>query len=182
MLKGINFESTFMRKLLALILTLTLSVCLGKTTYAQSDESRTKIQLAIMFKGKSIITDLNSVATSLSRYYDTSPMSAAAKDTTKKQLQTASATQGQYYINMDAKSISDELLKVLAGKQNRFDGTITITDAYGKKPTRTIAFKQAALYSYSDQYSTMSYTDSYASTAISFDCKELSINGIALER
>lgn len=171
-----------MRKLFALVLTLTLSVCLGKTIYAQSDESRTKIQLAITFRGKSIVTDLNSVATSLSRYYDTSPMSAAVKDTTRKSLQTASVNQGQYYINMDAKSISDELLKILAGKQNRFDGSITITDTYGKKPTRTIAFKQAALYSYSDQYSTMSYSESYASTAISLDCKELSINGIALER
>lgn len=103
----------------------------------------------------------------------------AVKDTAKRKLPNYP---GAFYLTMDAKKISDDLLKVFAKKQTRFDGTITIVDSYGKNPTRTIKFKQASLYSYSDQMSAPSYADGYGSYAISLYCQEISINGIIIEQ
>jgi len=51
---------------------------------------------------------------------------------------------------LDAKSLPDEILNVMAAKKSNFDGTITISDSYGKLPTRTIKFIKALLYSFSD--------------------------------
>ena len=87
------------------------------------------------------------------------------------------------YLTFEVKNISDELLTIFAKKKNLFDGTITIVDTYGKIPTRTIKFKKAGLYNYSDQISGGIYSaDSYSSAAVSISCKELSINGILIEQ
>ncbi|CAM4426731.1 hypothetical protein SAMN06265348_12120 [Pedobacter westerhofensis] len=147
---------------------------------AQTDENRTKLQMMISFNGKSVVTELNSVSTSLSRIYDEAITIKAVKDSLKKEL--PSSYLKTFYFTIEAKKISDELLRVFARKQNKFDGTITMIDTFGKNPTRTIKFKQASLYSYSDQMSSMSYNDSYGSASISISCQEVSINGIVIEQ
>ncbi|RZK70802.1 MAG: hypothetical protein EOO85_20690, partial [Pedobacter sp.] len=76
----------------------------------------------------------------------------------------------------------DDLLKLVTGKNSNFDGTITITDSFGKLPSRTIKFFKANLYSYSDQYSSTYYNDTVGSVAISISCSSLSINGILIEQ
>ncbi|WP_345950015.1 type VI secretion system tube protein TssD [Mucilaginibacter sp. PAMB04274] len=148
-------------------------------TRAQTEESRTQIQMTIVVAGKNIVTDLNGVSTSLSRNYEETPV-IATKDTSKSKL--PGYYPAGFYLTLDAKKISDDLLRVLAKKRNRFDGTITIVDTYGKKPTRTIRFKQASLYSYSDQMSAAGYSDTYSAAAISISCQEVSINGIVIEQ
>ncbi|WP_345953975.1 type VI secretion system tube protein TssD [Mucilaginibacter sp. PAMB04168] len=148
-------------------------------TRAQTEEGRTQIQMTIVVAGKNIVTDLNGISTSLSRNYEETP-GIAAKDTSKSKF--PGYYSGGFYLTLDAKKISDDLLRVLAKKRNRFDGTITIVDTYGKKPTRTIRFKQASLYSYSDQMSASGYNDTYGAAAISISCQEVSINGIVIEQ
>jgi len=169
-----------MKKSIALALALFLTFSLVNKTYAQSDENRTKLQLTINYGGKTIVTDLNSVSTSLTRGYDDAPVTAAAADTAKNKV--AAVYPGGCYLTIDAKKISDDLLKVFAKKQTRFDGTITILDTYGKNPTRTIKFTKASLYNFGDQFSTNSYNEAYGSTSISIMCKEVSINGVVIEQ
>lgn len=164
--------STFTFSIFLLLFTIGVS--------AQTDENRTKLQMMISFNGKSMVTELNSVSTSLSRIYDEAIINKAVKDSLKKEL--PSSYLKAFYLTIDAKKISDELLRVLARKQNKFDGTITMIDTFGKNPTRTIKFKQASLYSYSDQMSSMTYNDSYGSASISISCQEVSINGIVIEQ
>ena len=150
------------------------------SAFAQGEEERIKVKLSLNFGGKVIVSDLTSVSTSLTRSYDEQPSDNLVKDSTKSSV--AMSTPGTFYLSMDAKNMSDDLLKVFAKKQNRFDGTITIVDSYGKNPTRTIKFKQASLYSYSDQMSDTAYRDGYGAYAISLFCREISINGITLEQ
>ncbi|WP_374950169.1 type VI secretion system tube protein TssD [Mucilaginibacter sp.] len=151
-----------------------------KIASAQSDENRTKIQMTVTFGGKSIVTDLNGVSTSLSRTYEEMPAVKGVKDSVKYKAPGYGLS--AFYLTLDAKKIGEDLLRVFAKKQNKFDGTITVIDTYGKYPTRTIKFKQASLYSYSDQLSAGSYSESYGSAAISISCQEVSINGIVIEQ
>lgn len=168
-----------MKTLTAITFLLFLLVC-SNSVSAQSDESRTKLQMTISFNGKSIVTDLNGVSTSLSRIYDETPAIKTTRDSLKAQL--PSAYLKAFYLTIDAKKISDDLFRVFAGKQNKFDGIITVIDTFGKNPTRTIKFKQASLYSYSDQMSVSSYSDTYGSASISISCQEVSVNGILIEQ
>jgi hypothetical protein len=170
-----------MKKLIALsVAFVLLSVAFKKATYAQSDENRIKMQLIINYGDKLISTDLNSVSTSLTRSYDEQATVPAVKDTAKIKVPAGYA--GAFYIVVDAKKVSDELLRAFAKKQTRFDGTITIVDSYGKNPPRTIKFKKANLYSFSDQMSSASYGDAYGASSISLNCQEISINGITIEQ
>jgi hypothetical protein len=168
-----------MKKLLAITTVLLMSLSLAQTTLAQSDENRNKIQMTVSYGGKDIVTDLNSVSTSLSRY-DEAPGSSAVKDSIK--AKAPGYYSAAFYLTIDAKKVSDELLKVFSKKLSKFDGTITLVDTYGKNPTRTIKFKKGSLYSYSEQMSSASYSDAYGSTAISISCEEVSINGVPIEQ
>ena len=169
-----------MKKIFAFTFSLIILSSLLAKTFAQSEDNRTKIQMTITFGGKNIVADLNGVSTSLSRSYEDAPVVEAVKDTLKSK--TPAYNPGALYLTIDAKKISDELLKVFARKKNRFDGLITIVDTYGKNPTRTIKFKNASLYSYSDQVSAGAYSESYGASAISISCPEVSINGITIEQ
>ena len=168
-----------MKKIFVFTLSL-LSLFLVSNSYGQSDENRIKIQMTVIFNGKNIVTDLNGISTSLARAYDEAVDVKAVKDSSL--TKSIGYNPSGVYLTMDAKKISDELLTVFAKKQNRFDGTITIVDTYGKNPTRTIKFKQASLYSYTDQVSAGGYGETYGSAAISISCKEVSVNGVTIEQ
>jgi hypothetical protein len=173
-------NQTLMKQLFALTMISLSSFLFIAKAHAQAEEERTKVQLTVNYGGKSIVTDLNSVSTAITRSYEEVPAGNAAVDTAKTKLSGIYA--GSFYLTIDAKKISDDLLRVFAKKDNYFDGTITIVDSYGKNPTRTIKFTKAKLYSYSDQFSTASYTDAYGATSMTLFCKEISINGIAIEQ
>ncbi|MBC6113178.1 hypothetical protein H7U22_22425 [Pedobacter sp. CCM 8938] len=143
--------------------------------------------LSVSHNGKSITVPLNSVSTSVSRYYDdvvSVPASKSNKDSiaVKPALVGSAYKAGVIYLNLDVKNLPDEMLKLMAGRKSIFDGTITITDSYGKLPTRTIKFFKASLYSFSDQYSSAYYADSIGNVAVSLSCSSLSINGVLIEQ
>ncbi|MRX77837.1 hypothetical protein GJU39_17275 [Pedobacter petrophilus] len=143
--------------------------------------------MSTSFNGKPLTVPLNSVSTSLSRYYDepvpgTTNVKAKDSTATKTEPVVSSYKAGIFYLTIDAKSLPDDLLKLVAGKKNTFDGTITIADSYGKLPTRTIKFFKAYLYSFSDQYSSTYYSDSIGNAVISLSCNALSINGVLIEQ
>lgn len=163
-------------KTLKIFTLLALLVTFSKTTVAQMNEQRVKIEMSLDYGGKKIITALNSVSTSLAR---TETQVPAKADTTSK-------IKGLYgtgiYMNIDVAIVSDDLLRLLAKKDAKVNGTITITDTYGKLPSKTIVIKNAILYSLSDQYSTSVYGDAYGSAMISLTCDQVSVNGITLEQ
>lgn len=157
-----------------LTFTLAFLVCSSfiQRVQAQDDERRNKIQMVIVFGGKTITTDLSSVSSSISRYDDeVADTSEMGKDSRSR----------SFNLGMEVRKMDRELLKVLAKRTNKFDGTITIVDSYGKNPTKTFGFKKAGLSNYADQYSTASYNDSYGNISLSISCAELSVDGISID-
>lgn len=144
---------------------------------AQSDD-RNKIKMVITHQGKSITTDLSNVGLGITRYKDYAVDPSTTTTTATKEKTVAL---GNYYLTMNIKKLSKELLKLLAQKQAGFNGVITITDSYGKNPSREIKFTNATMENYSDQFSTQSYDDAYSSTAISLSAKNITIDGIEME-
>ena len=164
------------------IIILFFCCCLSFTCiqHTQAQDNRVKIQLSIKYQQKTLETALNSISTSLTRSADDEDLSVNPKDTAKGDKTVHYGN--SFYMNMDTKGLSDEMLQLFSKKSTRFSGTITITDTYGKNPDRVIKFSQGYLTALSDQYSGASYSDSYSSTAFSIICKEVSVNGIPLEQ
>ncbi|MFW0718573.1 hypothetical protein [Pedobacter sp. N23S346] len=175
-----------MKNLFTTALILFFTVTLSQKSNAQED-ARIKILLSVNANGKPMTATLNSISTSVSRYYDdvvAAPASGKSKDSTatKTDVPTMGYKPGVFYLNLDVKNLPDEMLKLMAGKKSNFDGTVTITDSYGKLPVRTIKFLKASLSSFSDQYSSTYYGESMGNVIISLTCSSLSINGILIEQ
>lgn len=175
-----------MRNIIALMSMVLFTSLQIKTAHAQQEESRISIVLSVKSQGKTINTTLNSVSTTLSRYNDETAVSLPVKGkdstSTKTNVATTAYKPGVFYLIMDAKNLQDDMMKLLASKKTTFDGTITITDSYGKIPTRKIQFLNGSLSSYSDQFSSTYYGDSVGNVSLSLNCTGLSINGIMLEQ
>jgi hypothetical protein len=167
-----------MKNLFAFTFALVAFFSFAQKAHAQNDENRTKLQLTITFGGKIIVSDINGVSTSLVRSTEDASVLKLSKDS----LQRSMVYPDAFYLTVDIRKVSDELLTIFSKKQNLFDGTITIVDTYGKNPTRTIKFKKASLSGYSDQFSGGSYNEAYGSSSISIVSKDVSINGIAIEQ
>ena len=175
-----------MRNLFTAALIIFFSVTLSQKSNAQ-EEARIKILLSVNANGKPTTAILNNISTSVSRYYDDAvavPSTGKSKDstTTKTDVTASGYKPGVFYLNLDVKNMPDEMLKLMAGRKSSFDGTVTITDSYGKLPVRTIKFVKASLFSFSDQYSSTYYGESMGNVAISLTCTSLSINGITIEQ
>ncbi|MCZ4223250.1 type VI secretion system tube protein TssD [Pedobacter rhodius] len=141
--------------------------------------------LNISVNGKTINAPLNSVSTSFSRYYDDDETAPAGKSkdstSTKSGLSLAGNKSGIFHLNLNAKNLPDEILKLMARKKSSFNGTITITDTYRKLSSKTIKFFKASLYSFSDHYSATYYGDSTGNIILLLNCNAMSINGISIE-
>lgn len=155
---------------------------LGNAALAQSEPNRFKIDLAIEYSGKKLVTTLNSLSLSLNRYDEPKPASGAASDSSQKAVATSASSVSSFYMYMDSKMVSDDMLGVISKKSTRFSGIITIKDTYGKLPDRTIKFAQASVSSFSDQYTAASYGDYMGNFVFTIICKEISINGIPIEQ
>ena len=147
---------------------------------AQSDENRNTLTMNINYGGKTIVTPLSSLNTTLSRYSDDNYLTVT-KDTASGKKEKGEEKHSTVYLSMVVKKINPDLLAVFAKRQTRFDGTITIKDTYGKNPDTVIKFSGGALESYSDQFSGISYSDSYSGANVSLSCKLITINGVELE-
>ncbi len=171
-----------MRKLTALSLSFLLLISFTETIKAQTEDNRNKLQMTISYGGKTIISDLSTVSTALSRYSNYTDVKTA-KDTAKANVKSAADKQhGVIYLSLGVKKVNPDLLTLFAKGQTRFDGLITVTDTFGKNPPIIIKFSQAALESYSDSFSTASYNESYSTSTVSFSCTTLTINGVILEQ
>ncbi|MFD2599297.1 type VI secretion system tube protein TssD [Sphingobacterium corticis] len=146
------------------------------SSFAQQNENRTKIQMTISFEGKEIVADLTSLSTSFSRNLE--PTKPTGADSVA--LATPAYDGASLYISINALKVTDDLLRVLAKKSNRFDGTITVIDSFGRNATQTITFKKAAVYSFSQQAS--NYGEGYGDSGIALSCDEVAINGISIEK
>lgn len=169
-----------MKNLKKLSLLLLLTFFTTTLVNAQGEE-RNKIVMSIVSQGKTVTAELSTVSFGISRYSDYSaPAQDVATATTTKD-KTAIPERGSYYLATTVKKVDAELLKVFAKKNNRFNGTITVTDTYGKNPPREIKFTNAALDSYSDQFTSASYDDSYSVASVVFSTTGLTVNGVVLE-
>lgn len=155
--------------------------------FAQTDETKNKVVMTVIDSGKPIITELNSVNLSVNRYEgDTEEPEEAknpGKDTTKVKLanKILKPANGVSYLTMEAKTLSPEMLKVIAKSKATFDGSIVISDAATKKTLKTLKFSRGTLYSYSDQFSAVGYSDSFGSSVLSIYCRELTVDGVIFQ-
>ena len=170
-----------MKKLLALFTAWLFLNAPGNSLHAQSEESRNKIQMTSSYAGKTIVTDLNSVSPSFSRYTDYVDVNPAT-DSAKLKGAYSTDKKSTIFLTLGVRKVDSNLLQLFSKRQTRFDGTITITDTYGKNPPIIFKFTKAALESYSDQFTTASYNDSYSAASVVISCTGLSINGINIEQ
>lgn len=176
-----------MKRIIFLIVTAITLTVIAVQGFAQADERRNKVEMVVLQGGKAIKTELNSVSTSLTRYTDGAEQhdikTAAGKDTsnTKIPISPIGRSGGDFYLTIEAKSISADMMKILAKSNARFEGTITVSEPLSQKPIKIIKFKQASVYSYSDQYTAVTYADAYGSAVLSLSCRELMIDGITIE-
>ena len=170
-----------MKKLFKLSILLFL-ICQSATLKAQSEE-RNKIVMTINYGGKNITADLSNVSFGVSRYADyatpapipTDDKNAAGKD------KTTINERGAYSLSLIIKKVDTEMLKLFSKKDTRFNGTIVITDTYGKNPPREIKFTKGALESYQDQFTSAYYDDGYSAASAMINCSGLTINGVVFE-
>lgn len=179
-----------MKKAIFLITSFAMLLMAGQT-FAQADtqeEKKNKVVMSITDGGKVVNTEVTSVSISVSRYEDSDEEEqvpeikpAAGKDTSKVKLPKSQYRRGNglYYFSVDARSLSPELLRVLAKPKAKFNGSVTITDPDTRKVLKTLKFTQAALNSYSDQFSGITNSSyGYGSSVLAIVCKGLSIDGV----
>ncbi|TWR24923.1 hypothetical protein FPZ42_14285 [Mucilaginibacter achroorhodeus] len=178
-----------MKKIIFLTIALAVSTFARQTfaqTEASAEEKKNKVVMTIMDGGKAITAEINSVNISINRYEDNideeqaSEVKSAVADTSNVKLPKTFSKRapGISYLTIEAKSLSKEMMQVLAKIRNRFDGTITITDAATKKVVKSLKFKGGALYTYSDQLTSLTESYGYNSIGLSLSCKGLSIDGV----
>ena len=169
-----------MRSHVAALLLMVLALVSVSNVRAQ-DETRNKLEMSITYGGKTITTTLLSVSTSISRY-SSDDYAPEVKDSVTGKNKATDEKRSSVYLSMVVKKVSADLLKLFSKRDTRFDGTITITDSYGKNPQKTIAFKNGLLETYSDQFSGADYNDSYSGSNVSISCKSLTLNGVEIEQ
>lgn len=169
-----------MKKLFKLSILL-IAVLFSVSVYSQAEE-RNKIVLTVNQGGKNIPAELSTVSFGLNRYADYStPLPADDKGAAPAKDKPTPEERGAYSLIMTVKKVDTEMLKLFAKKATRFNGTIVVTDTYGKNPPREIKFTKAALESYQDQFTSAYYDDSYSAASVMLNCAGLTINGVTFE-
>jgi hypothetical protein len=171
-----------MKNLLSSSLVILLTLFTVTSVKAQSEE-RNKMVMTINFGGKNIITEISTVSLGITRYdgYTAPATESTATTSADPKTKTATPERGSYYLAINLKKVDVELLKLMSKKATRFDGTITLTDTYGKNKPREIKFRKAGVDSYSDQFSTISYDDTYGTASLVLSCQGLTVDGVDLE-
>ncbi|UPZ14695.1 hypothetical protein [Flavobacterium humidisoli] len=140
------------------------SLFISSITYGQEDR-RIKIEIALKDGNKTVKALLRSATFSFTK------TSLAAADGTDK-----SEVKNNYYFSLDFEKQDIALLAVLMKNKAGVDGQITMTDVFGKLPTRKFDFTKGRVDSLSDQL-TADYTSAY----ISLLCDSLIIDGVKIE-
>ena len=142
--------------------TLLMVACLfiSSLSYGQEDK-RIKIEIALKDGNKTTKAVLRSATFSFTK----STVSG-----------TDSEVKNNYYFSLDFEKQDIALLAVLMKNKAGVDGQITMTDTFGKLPTRKFDFTKGRVDSLSDQL-TADYTSAY----ISLLCDSLIIDGVKIE-
>jgi len=148
------------------LFTLLAIACLfvSSLTYGQ-DDKRIKIEITLKEGNKTTKAVLRSATFSFTK------SSIAAADGSDK-----TEVKNNYYFSLDFEKQDIALLAVLMKNKAGVDGQITMTDQFGKLPTRKFDFTKGRVDSLSDQL-TADYTSAY----ISLLCDSLIIDGVKIE-
>ncbi|MBZ4037595.1 hypothetical protein K6T82_22730 [Flavobacterium sp. 17A] len=135
-------------------------------TYGQ-EEKRIKIEISVKDANKEIKSTLRSATFSFTK----SVNNVTGKDGVEKP-----EVKNNYYFSLDFEKQDIALLSAFMKNKAGIDGQITMTDTYGKQPTRKLDFTKGRIDSLSDQL-TADYTSAY----ISLLCDTLIIDGVKID-
>jgi len=135
-------------------------------TYGQEDK-RIKIEISLKDGNKIVKGTVRSATFSFTK----SANNIAQKDGTEK-----AEVKNNYYFSLDFEKQDIALLTAFMKNKAGIDGEITLTDTYGKQPTRKFDFTKGKIDSLSDQL-TADYTSSYMSLV----CETLIIDGVKID-
>lgn len=143
--------------------TLFVIACLffSLTTFGQQDDKRIKVEITVKDGNKIIKGVLRSATVSFTR----SIVNAETNE-----------IKNNYYFSIDFEKQDIALLSAFMKNKNGLDGEITMTDVYGKLPTRKLEFTKGKIDSLSDQI-----TADYNSSYMSLNCDSLIIDGVKID-
>ncbi|NWL03362.1 hypothetical protein DM790_21255 [Flavobacterium collinsii] len=145
------------------IFTSLLVVCLflSALTYGQQEDKRIKIEISLKDGNKVVKGAVRSATFSF----------------TKSVMNTeTNEIKNNYYFSLDFEKQDIALLTAFMKNKNGIDGQITMTDTYGKQPTRKFDFTKGRIDSLSDQI-----TADYNSAYMSLICDTLVIDGVKID-
>lgn len=129
----------------------------------QTDEKRMKIEVSVKDGKNQIISVIKSYTISYNRTLLTPENNKSGE--TKA-----------FYISLDFEKQDIPFLKAFVQNKTGLDGQITVTDTYGKLPSRKIEFQSATMDVMNDQ-SMGEYTGMY----MNLSCNILTIDGLKIE-
>ncbi|SFE02629.1 hypothetical protein [Flavobacterium phragmitis] len=145
------------------IFTSLLIVCLflSALTYGQQEDKRIKIEISLKDGNKVVKGAVRSATFSFTK----SVMNAETNE-----------VKNNYYFSLDFEKQDIVLLTAFMKNKAGIDGQITMTDTYGKQPTRKFDFTKGRIDSLSDQI-----TADYNSAYMSLICDTLVIDGVKID-
>lgn len=145
------------------IFTSLLVVCLflSALTYGQQEDKRIKIEISLKDGNKVVKGAVRSATFSFTK----SVMNAETNE-----------IKNNYYFSLDFEKQDIALLAAFMKNKAGIDGQITMTDTYGKQPTRKFDFTKGRIDSLSDQI-----TADYNSAYMSLICDTLVIDGVKID-
>lgn len=136
----------------------------GMFVNAQSSEDkRMKIELTVKHGTETIVSTLSSSTVAYTRQ-------DYAVDSSSLPIRNFVLS-----VNFDKSGI--QTLRAFIKNKNGVDGQITITDTYGKLPSRKLEFKSAIMDGYSEQFAS-----EYSSMYFNMRCAELTVDGLKFEQ
>ncbi|MDR2282537.1 MAG: hypothetical protein LBE37_04980 [Sphingobacterium sp.] len=134
----------------------------------QWDGNRMKIELSINNGANTTVSSL----TSLSISYN-NPSATTTKDSVDNLV---IEDYNPCYIVITFDQLDLPLLRLFRQKNTTLNGQITVTDSYGKRPTRKIELKSVVMDGMNDNFINDSET-----SFMNLSCKELIVDGIILK-
>ncbi|KAF2508289.1 hypothetical protein [Flavobacterium foetidum] len=133
--------------------------------HAQQEDKRIKIEITLKDGNKTIKAAVRSATFSFTR-----SVNNFSGTESKENKET-----NNYYFSLDFEKQDIALLAVFMKNKGGVDGQITMTDSYGKLPSRKFDFTKARIDSLSDQINA-----DYSSSYFSLICSSMIIDGVNL--
>lgn len=143
--------------------TLIMAACLffSALTFGQQDDKRIKIEISVKDGNKIVKGTIRSATLSFTKTVINSE---------------TNEIKNNYYFSIDFEKQDIALLAVFMKNKAGVDGQITMTDVFGKLPSRKFDFTKGRIDSLSDQI-----TADYNSSYLSLICDSLIIDGVKID-